>query len=95
MTYVLIAGWTAAPGNEERVEAILRELVGPSTAEPGCLAYRPHRSLEDPLSFVIYEEYEDEAAFRAHSESAHFRELVLGEAIPLLETRSRAFYAPL
>lgn len=95
MTYVLIAHWTAAKGNEERVEEILRRLVGPSRAEPGCRAYRPLRSLDDPRSFVIYEEYDDEAAFAAHGGSPHFRELVLEQAIPLLEDRTRSFYAPI
>lgn len=95
MTYVVIAHWTAAAGNEEAVAAILTALVEPSTGEPGCRAYRPHRSVDEERRFAIYEEYDDEAAFEAHCASDHFRELVLGRAIPLLEDRSRAFYAPL
>ena len=95
MTYVLIASWTAAAGNGDRIEEILRDLVGPSTAEPGCRQYRPHRAVDDRSAFVIYEEYDDKAAFAAHCASDHFRTLVLGEAIPLLATRSRSVYAPL
>jgi quinol monooxygenase YgiN len=95
MTYVLLAHWTAAEGNEDRVGEILRRLVGPSRAEPGCRTFRPHRSLDDRRRFVIYEEYDDEAAFAAHGDSPHFRELVLEQAIPLLEERSRTFYAPI
>lgn len=95
MSYVLIAQWTARAGCEKRVAAVLAATTGPSNAEPGCRRWQPHRSIEDPRSFLIYEEYEDEAAFDAHCVSDHFTELVLGQAVPLLEDRSRAFYAPL
>ena len=45
--------------------------------EPGCLLYRPHRSLADPELFVFYEVYRDAAAFEMHRKAPHlaqFRE---------------------
>jgi|SRR3954469_8757821 quinol monooxygenase YgiN len=96
MAYVVVARWRANAGSEERVVAVLEELTGASRAEPGCLGYTPHRSSEDPRDFLIFERYADEAAFETHSESEHFRRLVLEEAVPdLLESRDRAFYVPL
>lgn len=95
MSYVLIAQWTSLAGCEKRVVEVLTAMAGPSNAEPGCRRWQPHRSTDDPRSFLIYEEYEDEAAFDAHCASDHFSELVLGQAISLLEDRSRAFYEPL
>jgi len=34
-------------------------------------------------------------AVQAHTESEHFKRLVLGEAMPLLESRERLYYSPL
>ena len=96
MAYVVVARWRANAGSEDRVVAVLEELTAASRAEPGCLGYTPHRSTEDPRDFVIYERYADEAAFETHVDSEHFKRLVLGEAVPsLLESRDRAFFAPI
>lgn len=51
-----------------------------------------HRSIDDPRTFFLYEQYDDEAAFKAHTETQHFQEHVLGNAVPRLERRERAFY---
>ena len=95
MAYVVTAKWTAKEGEEEIVLDAVRNLVGPSRAEPGCLYYQPHRDPENPRVFFFYEQYVDEAAYKAHGESEHFQRHGLGEAIPLLETRERAFYETL
>jgi quinol monooxygenase YgiN len=92
MAYVVTAKWTAKEGEEERVLAAIRKLTEPSRAEPGCRFYQPSRDLENRRAFLIYEIYDDEAAYKAHGESAHFAEFGLGEAIPLLESRERLFY---
>jgi quinol monooxygenase YgiN len=95
MSYVVIARWTAQPGNEEGVRRALAALARPSRAEPGCRAYRVLRSNDDPRVFLIYEEYADEAAYEAHAASDHFRRHGLEEGIPLLETRERSYYTPI
>ena len=95
MSYVLIARWTAAPGNEERVEQALRALARTTRAEAGCRTYQPARSVDDPRVFVIYEEYDDEAALEAHTASAHFRRHALEQGVPLLESRERTFFRTL
>lgn len=89
---VLIATYTVVPGNEDAVEAILRELQPLSRAEPGCVHYQVQRSIEDRSIFVLYEVWADEAAYQAHTETDHFRRLVLEGAVPLLESRERSFY---
>jgi len=95
MAYVVVARWRANAGSEDRVVAVLEELTAATRAEPRCLGYTPHRSTEDPLDFLIYERYADEAAFEAHADSEHFKRLVLEDAVPnLLESRDRAFFAP-
>lgn len=94
MSHVLAVTWVAKPGEEERVADALREMVPLTLAEPGCLQYRAHRSLDDPRRFFLYEEYVDEAGFQAHLSSEHFKRHVLGEAVPRLERRERDAYTP-
>jgi len=77
------------------LEVVLTELVEPSLAEEGTLVYIPNRDPEDPAKFFIYEQYADEAAYTAHTETEHFKRLGFGDAIPRLLERKREFYAPL
>ena len=92
MSYVVIARWTANPGNADAVARAIEKLAGPSRDEIGCLTYLANRSLDDRRVFLLYEEYVDEDAYRAHTESEHFTRFALGEGIPLLESREREFY---
>lgn len=92
MAYIVAARYRAKEGEEERILAILRQMTEPSRAEPGCLFYQAHRSLEDSRVFFLYEQYVDEDGYKAHMATEHFQRLILGEAIPNLESRERAFY---
>ena len=94
MTLVVIARWTAKHGKEEAVAAALEKLAHPSREERGCFTYLVNRSVADPRVFLLFEEYADEEAYKAHAESDHFARFALGEGIPLLESREREFYAP-
>lgn len=63
----VVARLRAAPGKADALAAMLAEQVGVvRRAEPGCLAYRLHRSIADPDLFVFYETYVDAAAFELH-----------------------------
>lgn len=95
MAYVVSALWRANEGEEGRIARIIEEMTAPSRAEPGNLFYQGHRSPEDPRLFYLYEQYVDEAGYKAHMDSDHFQRLVVGEAIPNLESRERAFYETL
>jgi quinol monooxygenase YgiN len=90
--YALSARWTAAEGEEENVLAAVSKVIEPSRAEPGCLFYQANRDPDDPRVFFFYEIYRDEAAFAAHTETAHFQDHVIGDALPRLAERERAFY---
>jgi len=93
MAYVVSAKWRAKAGKEDRLLEVIREITPPSRAEPGNVFYQAQRSVDDPRLFYLYEQYVDEAGYRAHQDSEHFTRLVKEEAIPdLLEDRERAFY---
>jgi quinol monooxygenase YgiN len=95
MTVVLAVTWVANDGEAEAVADILSRLQSLSRAEPGCLQYDAHRLADDPSSFFIFERYVDQEALDTHSASAHFQELVLGDALPRLASRQRVPVAPL
>ena len=95
MAYTVAVTWIAKPGEEDAVAAALEALVEPSRAEEGVLVYIPNRDPEDPTKFFIYEQYVDEAAYAAHTETEHFKTLGFGDAIPRLLERKREFYAPM
>jgi quinol monooxygenase YgiN len=93
MAYVVAAHWRAKDGAQDRVAEIIEELTPLSRAEPGNRYYQAQRSVEDPRHFFLYEIYEDEAAYQAHMETAHFTRLAKEEAIPnLLAEREREFF---
>jgi quinol monooxygenase YgiN len=92
MAVVLKATWTAREGAEETVLDALTKLSPLSRAEPGCRFYQAYRDPAEPRVFHIFEIYEDEAAVATHGASEHFATYALGQAIPVLESRERAFY---
>ena len=95
MAFVVLASYVAKPGEEENVAAILRAVAPLSREEPGCLAYEVHDSVDDPTRFLLYEQYEDETAYQSHQQTDHFRDLILGGAVPKLDSRQRQFFRTL
>ncbi len=87
--FVLAVMWRAADGKGDEVAGTLDRLGPASRAEPGVLAFIAHRSPADPHDFFLYEQYRDEAAFKAHQQTEHFKTEVLGRAVPLLVKRDR------
>jgi quinol monooxygenase YgiN len=60
--------------------------------EPGCPVYQVARSHDDPDLLLLCEHYVDEAALQAHRETPHFKQIIEGRVIPLLEKRERELY---
>jgi quinol monooxygenase YgiN len=92
MAFICHATWTVKEGNMSAVLDALRNVAPASRAEPGARFYQPYRDPAEPNVVRLFEVYDDEAAFKAHCESDHFKKWVLGTAVPLLEDRVRALY---
>jgi autoinducer 2-degrading protein len=90
MAYCLAVRFTVKEGELDAVLAALGPLVESSRAEPGCLMYQAHRDPENPNVFFLYEQYADEAAYQAHSESEHFNTYAVDEMFPRRETADRS-----
>lgn len=71
MERFIFARFHAREGQEDAVAALLLDVIGPSRAEPGCLAIEAYRSTRDRRLFYIHSRWTDEAAFETHSEMPH------------------------
>jgi quinol monooxygenase YgiN len=61
----------AREGEEKAVEEALREVMGPSREEPGCLSFHLYRSVRDPRLFYIHSRWLDAEAFQKHAVFPH------------------------
>ncbi len=95
MGYVVAALWECEAGHEDVVRDAVEKLTPPSRAEPGNQYYQAYQDPEAPTVFRLFEVYDDEAAYAAHGASEHFATYGLGQAVPLLVRRERAFYQTL
>jgi quinol monooxygenase YgiN len=92
MAYCLAVRWTIKESELEAVLAALEPLAEASRQEPGCLMYQAHRDPENERVLFLYEQYVDEAAYRAHAESEHFKRYALEDIFPRRESAERAAY---
>src|SRR5262245_5508020 len=96
MAYVLVVRMTAREGEEDRAEELIGQLAAATHQEPGNVHYITHRSVENPRTFLFYEQYADEDAFKAHGQSDHFKSIGVEQLFPLMEgERERNFYETL
>ena len=73
---------------QETKEALLR-LCTATLTEPGCTVFTLHHDPKLPTRFLLWERFDDEAAFKAHFECAHTREYVakdLTEVVQYFQT---------
>ena len=59
------------PGMRAAVAEALRDVIGPSRKEVGCLSINAFRSTRDPRLFYVHSCWTDEAAFDLHAELPH------------------------
>ena len=71
MELCIFARFHARAGEEEAVAAALRDVVGPTRAEPGCLGIDAFRSTRDGSLFYVHSRWKDEAAFDHHAGLPH------------------------
>ncbi|MBR1125744.1 antibiotic biosynthesis monooxygenase [Bradyrhizobium lablabi] len=90
---LVVAQWEAKDGQADRIADILSRFLPEAQREPGAKMFLISRAKENPAQFLFYELFRDEAAFKAHQESEHFKTYIAGEALPLLAKRERMQYA--
>jgi quinol monooxygenase YgiN len=89
MTQVqLIARHTIKPGHENEVFTLLAGFIDAARAEPGNLAFDAYRKIGDDRSYVLLERYTSRDALAEHRSSPHFTQVLLGQIVPLLDSRA-------
>ncbi len=79
MELFIFARFHSRPGQEDAVAQAVRDVLGPSREEAGCLSLNAFRSIRDPGLFYIHSRWTNEAAFDLHAtlpHTVHFVELV-------------------
>jgi quinol monooxygenase YgiN len=95
----VVAVLTAKAGSEKLVGDALAELVGPTRAEPGCVAYELFASAADPAVFITIETWRSSADLDAHMQTPHIQQAltVAGDhlaAAPAIHPLHQASTAP-
>jgi quinol monooxygenase YgiN len=90
---LVVAQWEAREGQADRVADILSRFLPEAQREPGAKLFLISRAKDNPAQFLFYELFRDEAAFKAHQDSAHFKTYIAEQALPLLARRERTQYA--
>jgi len=70
---VLHASFPIDPDKREEALDLIENLVEQSQAEEGMIDYRATIDLNDRNMVRFFEQYEDEDAFEAHSQTDHFQ----------------------
>jgi len=82
----------AKPDQVDRFMSMLLENAKAAReTEPGCRQFDVLVDPKDRTRVMLYEVYEDDAAFQAHQQTPHFKRYI-AEAIPLLQSRDRFFF---
>jgi quinol monooxygenase YgiN len=92
---LVVAQWEAREGEADKVASVLDSFLPEAQREAGAKLFLISRGKDNPAQFLFFELFRDEAAFKAHQESAHFKTYIAGQALPLLAKRERAQYTML
>jgi quinol monooxygenase YgiN len=91
--FVVAINLEAKEGGADAVAEILRVLTSPTMAEPGVRLFLPYRSPTKPSHFFIFELYVNEAGWKAHEATDHFKVAIEG-LLPRLLRRERVPFVP-
>jgi autoinducer 2-degrading protein len=71
--YVLVVSLQVKPEKDAQFRAAIEANAAASRRdEPGCRRFDVLRDNADPHHYLLYEIYDDEAAFQAHRNAPHF-----------------------
>ena len=79
-------------GEVEAALNIITSFAPKARKEPGLELLTIQQSAGNPQKFMFYEIFSDEAAFATHQETAHFKQIILEEALPRLSHRERVLF---
>ena len=90
--FALVVKLRIKPDSIDKFMAAVRENgKAARETEPGCRTFDILVDPKDPAAAMLYEVYDDEAAFEAHQKTPHFKKY-LDSALQWLDARERQFY---
>jgi quinol monooxygenase YgiN len=87
---IVTAFWEVNSGEEGAVAELLKDFLPQAQREPGVKAFQIHQNVAKPREFFFYEVFAGEAAFADHQQTDHFKNIIVGQAIPKLAKRERS-----
>jgi quinol monooxygenase YgiN len=87
---VVTAFWEVNSGEEGAIADLLKDFLPQAQQEPGVKAFQIHQNISKPREFFFYEVFAGEAAFAEHQQTPHFKNIIVGQAIPRLSKRERS-----
>jgi (4S)-4-hydroxy-5-phosphonooxypentane-2,3-dione isomerase len=92
---ILAVRVTIKAGHEDEVLEPFHKLQEETRREPGCIMYVVQRSRENPRRYLIYEQYNDQAALDAHRASPHFKKYATDGFYRFVEERQAELFDPI
>jgi len=86
---IVTALWEVNSGEESTIAALLKDFLPQAQREPGVKEFQIHQNVARPREFFFYEVFAGEAAFAEHQQTDHFKNIIVGQAIPKLAKRER------
>ena len=87
---VVTAFWEVNSGEEGAVAELLKDFLPQAQLEPGVREFQIHQNISKPREFFFYEVFAGETAFADHQQTDHFKNIIVGQAIPRLARRERS-----
>ena len=72
---LIVASATAKPGKEAELISALREVAGPTRAQPGCVRFGLYQLKGDGATIIGVERWASAADHERHLAGAHFQRL--------------------
>ncbi|HZM36007.1 MAG TPA: putative quinol monooxygenase [Burkholderiales bacterium] len=91
MSFVLTVQIRIKPENVDVFMKAVMENARNARKEPGCRQFEVLVDPQDRTKVMLFEVYDDEKAFEAHQQAAHFK-TYMAEAVPLLASRERQVF---
>lgn len=91
MSFVLTVQIRIKPENVDAFMKAVLENARNARNEPGCRQFEVLVDPQERTRVMLFEVYDDESAFEAHQQTAHFKKY-LAEGVPLLASRERQVF---
>ncbi len=78
--YVVVVDYTADAQNFEALKILIAGIAKASIGEPGCRSFDVVQPAASPNHLLLYEIFDDAAAFQAHAASPHFKQFAADSA---------------